>query len=448
MYTLLVLTPEGQVHAEVPFEQGELLIGRSRGNNVVLPSTGVSRRHARLYTAHGRVYVEDLGSANGTLVDGRRVQTAEVSPNTEIRIGEFALYLKGGGGRGAVPRAATPAPAPSAVQAAATPPPPGPPRPQPDDSRRYARLVGLTKPFEGEEWVLSERENTIGRTEDNFILLPDPSVSRNHARIVRNEQGQYIIYDLRSSNGTAVNSKQVTQAVLRDGDLVSFGNVAFRFVSSRSSAQGGGPARSRTMFVLLGILVGAVFLGSVVLGVILLKNYMDTKAEQERQAKIAAAVDATREYIEARDWAHALDEVGAALEVAPEHQVLGKLRDKVRQEKEAKEALDGAKEAFEADDLDKAQELVEAIPRESVYHKDAAELGKKIRKKLDQRLLAQGLDACTHKKYKLCHELLSQYLDRNPDNAEAYGRLRYAESRMKWKRIKFKRWERPEAKGK
>jgi pSer/pThr/pTyr-binding forkhead associated (FHA) protein len=57
--------------------QDELAVGRGGGCGIVLDDTFVSQVHARLFRRDGDVYVEDLGSRNGTLVNGRPVGTAQ-----------------------------------------------------------------------------------------------------------------------------------------------------------------------------------------------------------------------------------------------------------------------------------------------------------------------------------------------------------------------------------
>ncbi len=57
--------------------QDELTVGRGGGCGIVLDDTFVSQVHARVFRRDGDVYVEDLGSRNGTLVNGRPVGTAQ-----------------------------------------------------------------------------------------------------------------------------------------------------------------------------------------------------------------------------------------------------------------------------------------------------------------------------------------------------------------------------------
>nr|WP_153869063.1 MULTISPECIES: FHA domain-containing protein [Myxococcaceae] len=59
-----------QAGRELALGQGELRIGRGPENELVLPDAGVSRRHARIYAQGGALLVEDVGSANGTELNG------------------------------------------------------------------------------------------------------------------------------------------------------------------------------------------------------------------------------------------------------------------------------------------------------------------------------------------------------------------------------------------
>lgn len=69
---------------------------------------------------------------------------------------------------------------------------------------------------------------TLGRAPDNTIVLPDGSVSAHHAA-VRQQNGQWFIEDLRSTNGTAVNDNWVSgSAPLYPGDTIRLGEVVLR----------------------------------------------------------------------------------------------------------------------------------------------------------------------------------------------------------------------------
>jgi pSer/pThr/pTyr-binding forkhead associated (FHA) protein len=72
---------------EVPLGQ-ELVLGRDpHGCHVHILDPGVSHRHCKLSAGGDHVWLEDLGSSNGTFVNGERVTTTLLSPGDEVRIG-------------------------------------------------------------------------------------------------------------------------------------------------------------------------------------------------------------------------------------------------------------------------------------------------------------------------------------------------------------------------
>ena len=90
MQLVIVNGPEkGKVFELVP---GQNFIGRADENSVVLPSGQVSRRHACVSLVDGRAFLEDLGSSNGTFVQGKRVDgKIELPPGVPFQVGEFTL---------------------------------------------------------------------------------------------------------------------------------------------------------------------------------------------------------------------------------------------------------------------------------------------------------------------------------------------------------------------
>jgi pSer/pThr/pTyr-binding forkhead associated (FHA) protein len=79
---------------------GELLVGRAAENQLVLDDPSLSRKHARLRGTGRRMEVEDLGSSNGTFVNGRKVGSATAGPGDSIRFGELAFRIEDERGMG------------------------------------------------------------------------------------------------------------------------------------------------------------------------------------------------------------------------------------------------------------------------------------------------------------------------------------------------------------
>jgi hypothetical protein len=70
------------------------VIGRSGDVDIPLDDAGVSRRHAEIHVADGRARVLDLGSTNGTFVDGERVATADLHDGSTITVGRSRLTFR------------------------------------------------------------------------------------------------------------------------------------------------------------------------------------------------------------------------------------------------------------------------------------------------------------------------------------------------------------------
>ncbi len=68
-----------------------IVVGRSSDCDLVLADPSVSGRHARISWRGDKILLEDLGSANGTWVDGKRVRQSEVRPGAEVSFGNAAL---------------------------------------------------------------------------------------------------------------------------------------------------------------------------------------------------------------------------------------------------------------------------------------------------------------------------------------------------------------------
>lgn len=90
-----------------------------------------------------------------------------------------------------------------------------------------ASMLLIEGDLDESEFILAEN-TSIGRSPSNDIVLKESKVSRQHAAI-NYIGGNYVLVDLKSSNGVFVNGKKVEEAALRDGDEVSVGSFKFQF---------------------------------------------------------------------------------------------------------------------------------------------------------------------------------------------------------------------------
>ena len=100
-----------------------------------------------------------------------------------------------------------------------------------------AKLSGMSGDFKGREYPIEQGEITIGRKADNVILLDHPTISSHHCRILRNGDS-CVLQDLDSTNGTRVNSRDVTESALHHKDLIQLGSIEFLFDAPELASSG------------------------------------------------------------------------------------------------------------------------------------------------------------------------------------------------------------------
>lgn len=281
--------------------------GREIGNEIVIASGDVSRRHATIAPSGDGYLLTDL-STNGVLVNNERVAKQQVLGRGDvIKIGgeEFRFYAdKVKEPAVGVPPPApmvTPAPAPTAATpspaepAAATPPatppaapepapaapplrietaadaalaapsvPPRPPsgapgaapadaapteprpiRPAAEARPALATLEVINEgPMKGTRFEVFTPLTNIGRGAHNDVIVSDDSVSDSHAKLLRKE-GHWFVADQGSTNGTYVGGRRIQgEQQLVGAPDVRFGNIKLIFRPSAAGADTGGGTRA------------------------------------------------------------------------------------------------------------------------------------------------------------------------------------------------------------
>ncbi len=80
---------------EIPLNHPVTLVGRRTDCQLRIPISSVSRRHCELRMADGGLYLRDLGSSNGTFVNGHRLQgEAELTPGDLVSIGSLVFVVR------------------------------------------------------------------------------------------------------------------------------------------------------------------------------------------------------------------------------------------------------------------------------------------------------------------------------------------------------------------
>jgi pSer/pThr/pTyr-binding forkhead associated (FHA) protein len=419
MQKLLIEDDEGK-SVVVPLIRDEITIGRKEGNTIRLSEQNVSRNHARLVRRQGELLLEDLSSYNGTKLNGAPVsQAAPLKSGDIILIGDYRMAIKEDrpsaamGATAAAHAVASPAAASPSVRAGAAAPqkaevrdaleaqPTIPLHSLTDEAAQTgsvsppARLIIVGRFMAGREFILDRPSLVIGRTPENDIIIEHKSISRHHARIVR-EGNQYYAVDLESANGVRVNGAEHDRVLLRPGDEIELGQVQLRFVTEegRGSLEAGFRRRGKGKFY------GMVAGGAVVLTVVIAFALSGRSRTHRRPAPPAPPVatrpapvpeppapkEALADLLAAaksaqagEKWDEALVAASKAVAAYPDSTEAAELRKLAEDEKGNAERFATLKEAADNSNFEAVLHGAGEIPEASVYKERASGLEKSAR---------------------------------------------------------------------
>ncbi len=224
---------------EWALQAGENIVGRE-GADILLPDRTVSRRHARVVVDESSVWVEDLGSTNGSKVSGDALSAgrkASLADGTSVQFGSVQLtaVIPAGSLRTllALPSAAAPA-----ASAASSDAPPLLALEGAGGANSAARVVWAS----GVAVTLTSARTTFGRRATNDVVIDDdPTISGTHAEIYA-EEGEFFVVDAGSTNGTKLNGRSLTpkaSEVLHDGDTITMGRTDLTFAAPNGTGKVG-----------------------------------------------------------------------------------------------------------------------------------------------------------------------------------------------------------------
>ena len=90
---LVVRSGGGRSGESFALRSGQTTIGRSPDCDIFLDDVTVSRRHAVVSGSGGTFAIEDLGSLNGTFLNRRRIEQAQLSDDDELQVGKYRLVF-------------------------------------------------------------------------------------------------------------------------------------------------------------------------------------------------------------------------------------------------------------------------------------------------------------------------------------------------------------------
>lgn len=473
MHKLIIEDDEGRTTV-VPLVREELSIGRKEGNAIRLTERNVSRRHARLLTSDGGVIIEDLGSFTGVRVNGVRIEVpTPVRDGDQVSIGDYKLSVKLEGvehhpltvqrmpdpvdtvtapdvaaaARASAPAEAAPLPdgAPDAPSDAA---PTIPLRTLVESNRQSdrqrtppARLVVVTTSLGGVEFRLDRPSLVIGRTEENDIILNHPSISRHHAKIVR-DGDRYTVVDLQSANGVRVGGETYDRVDVQPGDVIELGHVKLRLVGANESwtydpQEYAGPSRRL-------LKIGGIAAGVAVVGVLVLLltrrggEQQETAPQATAQASTPPKGPTPEQYFEraaaavkTEKWDDAVTALDLLQNTGPNDEAQQALRERasgmkkqVDLERRSAELYADFAEAAKAKEPDVALTRFEAIPAASMYKRRAEEALPDIKVQFVEAHLDLADAARAQGRCDDAREEVQKVEQEDPDNRQAHEILK------------------------
>ena len=230
----LIELQTGRIH-EIP--PHGMVIGRDDDCDLVVKSQDVSRRHAVIRRV-GTGYTVTDESVNGTFLNDARVQSVQtLARGDKLRIGTTVFRLER-----SAPSASDTGDETQRIPAVNLPEGSSDaalPSSGPQKAHRTSGAIGLADlaalevirgPLGGTRFPVTRAVTSIGRTEDNDIVIADESVSSSHATLLL-KAGSWFVIDLRSANGTYVDGYRVAaERMLSTGSVLTVGQVKMIFM--------------------------------------------------------------------------------------------------------------------------------------------------------------------------------------------------------------------------
>lgn len=223
----LVVVQIGGPEQEYELNKASITLGRAMTNDIPLGDARVSRNHARLECGSSGCMVVDLGSSNGTRLNGNRVEKAKLTPGDMITIGNTTLRYESATVSDdlGMTMIDTDSDLDLTIDQEILP--------MVIHETNLPRLVVFTSDRTWEVPLENVDTLTLGRADDNQVVIESSKVSRHHAHLLR-KGNIFVLRDLGSTNGTWLQDRQIDEVILRDGEALRLGNAQVVYKSGFS----------------------------------------------------------------------------------------------------------------------------------------------------------------------------------------------------------------------
>ncbi|HEX9756734.1 MAG TPA: FHA domain-containing protein [Nitrospiria bacterium] len=221
---LIVSSPIGVINS-LQVEKGEVSIGRGPQNDLVIEDVGASREHGVILRQENYFIFKDLGSLNGTMLNGKPVSQERLKEGDRIQIGKHTLlFLEKRPSLTGEPKDSSLFEETTKLKIEIPPQDLEALKPR----KRSLSLKILEGQDVGSVFEVQKDKVLIGRLNSDLVLS-DPSVSRQHASIEQREN-EFLFLDLKSRNGSFINGKRTESKILSADDSIKIGRTTLKVI--------------------------------------------------------------------------------------------------------------------------------------------------------------------------------------------------------------------------
>ncbi len=406
----LVVTDGPAAGQEFLITEAEVLVGRGINNDITIPDTSISRKHFQVRRRFDEFIIVDLGSGNGTRLNGEKIEQALLTHNSEIVLGLTKLRFVDLDEEEKEKKAqAAAAAAAEAEAASAVAPPPEKPEAVAQKVEQAAPTSEPTRVGGGAESIPVPVSTPAPAPQPEPAPAPEPKPEPAPTPAPAPEPKPEPAPTPAPVSAPAPEPAPAPMAAQRTAPAQKKGGAT-------------------------GILIGLAVVAVLVIGVVFVMQYSKgpenvPKVEKqepgkppealEKEARIKKLIDETAVLIQSKFFDKAIDKCNEVLAMDPVNVQASEIKSQARREITNQEALEEGKKLFESKETDKAAIRLKVIGEKSVFYTEAQALLNRIDDAKFDGQIEKGKKLLDEKKYDKSIAVFDGVLKEKPNHAAA-----------------------------
>jgi pSer/pThr/pTyr-binding forkhead associated (FHA) protein len=229
-HPIIIVTLNGKEIERKELNQELIAIGRDMDNDIVINNLAVSRCHVIIQVNNDKLFVKDMASANGTFVNGQKIEECELKDGDLMLIGKHILKVEMGDGVKNISESSNKFKSSeidngTVIYDVQT------------RDKFLEKLESEKKPKnpkltldDGKQSLIKSEYFTIGKRYDADVIINGLFINEHHAVIQKQSDGSYKIINMGTFiKPVKVNGKVIKEKILVQDDLIQIGNFRFNY---------------------------------------------------------------------------------------------------------------------------------------------------------------------------------------------------------------------------